>query len=552
LRLSFKKKLLFLQFALKRSLSLRMDAEDYDDSDVDDNEIHQQVSLRSLLQREDDKIQAYVLTFPREYCGSVATGCFTVNDLDYSTNNDNTASRTVFCKDRGRAESLVQEAGAHLGDIFARCFSFDINTGVSDGDVDMASRRVVAACETIDRPRLEDMKPGSAGAQMWRLKETQWQRMYEKKAGNEEESGDKDQNNENDSGDEDSSSSSVNTGSSASNSAPSTKECWLLEEAVRYYDPTMSTSEEGEANATDALFSPSLDSSLRRKLRMAADRTVSGCLDMVSLFMLTEASQKYVNGRNPEWPDYKVTHQLGEEETRRNLALTADETRLLFYDKLIGPEVQVAMLYTIVVGLPDNHCGNMAIQEVVVCRDESSIIGAHSSRGAETTWRLRIVHFDTGLASVHGGVSLRSFKLAYDEDKDSVDYGNDFDFEGGDGTAYYYPILFSSVFSEASECPLDVRVRERMLCMDGREFDRLITKYDELQQDSNKFGQRIIGIFQQRLEKMKRHAEKHPQCTCKDLAFSTISALKRDYAINEEHEVFVEWIKEVKSWAQHA
>ena len=483
-------------------------------------------TLRSILYQKEgcdgECVQAHVLTFPNEYCGSVAIGCFINNK--HNTNNDHNNKQVIFCKDRNRAEALVQQAGSQFGKLFTRTFYHHEDDKTT---INSENALVVARCEVMDRPPLQELPIGSAGAKMWQLKEMQWERIY-----NEEEENDNGRND--DECDESSSSSS----SSFSQAAPSKKDCWLLEEAIKYYKPT--TEIQSYNNPSSCV-----DSSLRRKLRMAADRSVSGCLDMVTLFMLAEVSQKYVQGPNPEWPDYVESHKL-DESTLPHLALTKDETNLLFRDKLVGSDIQIAMLYTMVTGLPDCHCGNMAIQEIDV-QDESSSTG-----GTYSTWRLRIVHFDTGLTSVEAGVSLTSLQLAYDEDEDGVDYGIGFDFEGGSGgVAYYYPIIISSVFSEASQVPLEPRVRQRLLDMDGRELDRIArTEFDHLNIFDPKIHQQIGKIMQRRLDIMKEYSEKHPDCTCQDLAFATITAWKRDYPINELHEEFVKWLREVKEWAE--
>ena len=427
-------------------------------------------SLPSVLLQNQEDVQAFVLTFPDEYCDSVATGCFRYL-------NDNDQQVVIFCKDRDRGESMVQEAGGKLGEIFGN---------------------VVACSKSVKRPNLDEMDPNSAGAKMWHLKEEEWQRRLK------------------DDDTDDSTDSSSSSSASSCLSAPSTKDIWLLEEAVIYYNPKkeMSSGRGG------------VDSSLQKKLRMAADRSISKSLDVVTLFMLTEYSQTYVQGPNPEWPDYQQTHKLKVDEL--HMALSAEETALLFGEKLVGPNVQMAMLYTVVAGLPDNHCGNMAVQEVMI----------------NDSWCLRIVHFDTGFVSVETGVALESLQLAYCPSKDLVNYEKDFDFSGGaGGKAYYYPILFSSVFSEAANAPLEPSTRQFLLRgIDYKEFDRVVS-------DCDGFPSGIGKIFQGRWNQMQCYAKDHPVCSCKDLAFNTISAWKRDYVINEKYEVFVDWLEDVKKWA---
>ena len=456
-------------------------------------------ALQSILYEKAENVKVDVLSFPGEYCGSIAIGCFNYNH------------QTVFCKDRDRAEAIVQQAGSKFGKYFAS--NFYIN----------ANESVVAYCESLERPKLEDLPIKSAGAKLWQLKETQWQDIFKEEVNDGTSCVD-------DCHDDDDESSAS---SSTSQSPPSKKDCWLLEEAVRFYNPTFKIEDSNMS---------SVDSSLRRKLRMAADRSVSGSLDMVTLFMLTEVSQKYVQGPKPEWPDYVDAHKLN--EPKLHLALTADETKLLFQDKLVGPDIQIAMLYTIVTGLPDCHCGNMAIQEVDC---PATTISTTSS----SSWRLRIVHFDTGLTSVRAGVSLNLLQLAYNEDEDGVDYGIGFDFEGGpDGIAYYFPVIFSSIFATASESPMDSIVRRNLLDMDGNDLDRIAQQeFKNSETFDVELHQQIGKIMQCRLNKMKKYAKEYPNCSCLDLAFATISAWKRDYQTNEEHEEWVKWLREVKEWA---
>jgi hypothetical protein len=186
-------------------------------------------------------------------------------------------------------------------------------------------------------------------------------------------------------------------------------------------------------------------------------------------------------------------------------------------------DIQMAMLFTIVAGLPDNHCGNMAVQEVSIDDDDDK-------------WGLRIVHFDTGLFSPQAGVSLESLKLDYDPAIDGVDRNG--------GEDYFYPILFSSVFAEAANAPLDPKIREFLLHKD-QDFERVVSDCGD------RFPSGIGKIFQSRWSQMQRYAEAHPECTCQELAFDTIAAWKRDYAFNEEREDFVDWLLDVKYWANN-
>jgi hypothetical protein len=458
--------------------------------------IHQNC-LQSVLQQNEESVEAFVLTFPNEYVGSVAVGCFRYslknNQPQNEDDNDEILTRVIFCKDRGRDESLVQQGLVTLGQIFGN---------------------VVARCQTIKRPKLEEMEPRCAGAKMWRLKEEQWQRRTTRN-----EQIDASSSSSSSSSCSCSSRSSSSSSSSSVVSAPSTKEYWLLEEGVVYYDPRNEiVSDRG-----------SIDASLQRKLRIAADRSISKSIDVVTLFMLTECSQKYVQGRRPEWPDYQPTHQLPPDKVHL-LALTAEETCLLLREKLVGFDVQMAMLFTIVAGLPDNHCGNMAVQEVI----------------DDDKWRLRIVHFDCGVLSAKAGATLESLRLAYWPSKDQVDYDHDFNFSGGcSGKAYYYPILFSSIFEEASKAPLDPRVRQFLL-QEGQDFERVL-----LNSSHDGFpAPGIEKVFQCRWDRMRQYLQGHPGCGCQDLAFHTITAWGRDYAVNEQHEkAFVHWLRDVKEWS---
>ena len=97
---------------------------------------------------------------------------------------------------------------------------------------------------------------------------------------------------------------------------------------------------------------------------------------------------------------------------------------------------------------------------------------------------------------------------------------------------------------------MDSIVRRNLLDMDGHNLDRIAQlEFKNSEIFDVKLHQQIGKIMQCRLNKMKKYAKEYPNCSCLDLAFATISAWKRDYQTNEEHEEWVKWLREVKEWA---
>ena len=324
-------------------------------------------SLRWLL--EDESAKVSVLGFPKGHCWSSAMGFVQSRD----------GSRRVFVKDRDEEESVIQAAGSLWGQEFSKAFQLP---------------SVVALCEYIERPSLRSLKDGSPAYQLWKLKEEKWKREFQRQ-GEEEKK-------EEPSCDDD------------EVPPPSDFENWLLEEAVVYYASSWQIPND---NPSD------IDTSLRRKLRTAADRSPTGCLDLLSLLMLTQFTQESL-ATDHEWSGYKKYGLVGDPQD----ALTQEETHHMLHEKLDGVEFEVAALYATIVALPDVNVENCAVQEAT---------------DGPSPWHLRLVHFDTGVLPVSAGVSLEPLSAR-------VTDGTPFDFLGkSDCTGFF---MVCSRPSRVCEC----------------------------------------------------------------------------------------------------
>ena len=135
-------------------------------------------------------------------------------------------STKVFVKDRVEDESQLQVTGSLWGREFSKPFQVP---------------SVVTPCESIERPSLESLKEGTPGHTLWILKEEKWKKeegaLWEEKK--EEEASDSDDD--------------------EAKPPPSEFDCWLLEEAVTYYNRSCSASKTVARGATVWVSHASLD-----------------------------------------------------------------------------------------------------------------------------------------------------------------------------------------------------------------------------------------------------------------------------------------------------
>jgi hypothetical protein len=431
------------------------------------------VAFKALL--DDKSAKARVLEFPKGHCWSSAIGFLQDGE------------RSIFVKDRDDEESMLQEAISLVGQEFSKSFT----------TIDP----VVAACYSIERPDLEDLVQDSPAHVLWNLKEQKWKQedarvdaLRERKRSEEKKKEDMD--------DE----ASVED---EKKPAPSDHDCWQLEEAATY---CLGEDIEGAEE--------SVDHSLRTKLRKAAKRTGTGCLDLFTALLNTSCAQDTVKN-DPEWKDYKAYGLLENPDD----ALTGAETHLLFNEKLKGVGFEAALLFTAAMTLPDVNVENVAIQEI--CEGSS--------------WHLRLLHFDTGVLPVNAGVSLESLKLVTESPVE-------FDFLGDqkECTGYFFPVLLSL---PAVNEPLSAAALEGLQNVDTEALKIILSEKlsnaDVFEEGLNGLGE----VVQKRVDSMKAFAAAHPTSSLRDILFHTVAAWKRDWPKYEAESESAEWINEILEWA---
>ena len=297
--------------------------------------------------------------------------------------------------------------------------------------------------------------------------------------------------------------------------APSEYECWQIEEAVQYYDKNSSDSNDGGVNAIDA--------SVRRKLRAAADRSRTGCLDLITVMFLSSITQ-YDLEFDESWKKYKEYALLDNPDD----ALTRAEMYWLLWEKMSGVEYQAAVLYAAAHGLPDASDSNAVLQEV-------------DNGGG--SWTVRTVHIDAGLLPASAGTTLESLPL-------HPNFTSEWDWTGGPKVAgYYMPRL---LLFPGADMPLLPKTVECLCRVDGGRFVDLANKHLDperwdgvLVSDLYKLG----GIMKQRVVTMQQYATEHPECTVRELVYQAIPAWGRDYEKFLKKSDDAEWYEEVKEWA---
>lgn len=354
-------------------------------NDDDDSRRHNKKPLVDIL--KDDTFQTMVLTFPKNYTFASATGFCRSAD----------GKQVVFVKDRDKEEAHVQAVSAMFGQIFSDAFNL---------------HPIVARNEWIERPKLDDFKEGSPWYTLWNDKEETWKICEEHNFGRDpstsaDKSKDKGEQSEDESksvegrgGDgndptedsgyvSDSSSSSSSSSSSESSTeskpAPSEYECWQIEEAVQYYDKSNS-----DTTSNCSGINP-IDASVRRKLRLAADRSKTGCLDLITIMFITGITQ-YDLEFDESWTKYRDYASLKNPDD----ALTRAETYWLLWEKMCGVEYQAAVIYAAAHGLPDASDSNAVLKE---------------EDNGDGSWTVRPVHIDAGLLPASAGTTLESLPL---------------------------------------------------------------------------------------------------------------------------------------------
>jgi hypothetical protein len=287
-----------------------------------------------------------------------------------------------------------------------------------------------------------------------------------------------------------------------------------LEKAILYYNKSSSsTTAEGKS---------AVDKSLRRKLRAAADRSHTGCLDLCTALLLTEYSQKEMVVNAEDWAGYQEYALLEDPKG----ALTQEETHLMLHEKLSGVDFDVAVLYAAVATLPDVSVENSAIQEV---------------EDGPSSWHLRLVHFDTGVLPVSAGVSLQPLR-----GENASEAG--LEFLGHETcTGYFMPVLFSM---PAFNQPVQAATLNGLKKVSASSLQSIV---EEQFSNSEAVEDGLDGlgeIFKARIESMQRYALAFPSCTLKDVVFDTVAAWKRDFPMYEEENDTAEWIEATLVWAE--
>eukprot|EP00529_Nitzschia_sp_RCC80_P018960 CAMPEP_0113458024 /NCGR_PEP_ID=MMETSP0014_2-20120614/9707_1 /TAXON_ID=2857 /ORGANISM="Nitzschia sp." /LENGTH=519 /DNA_ID=CAMNT_0000349531 /DNA_START=310 /DNA_END=1869 /DNA_ORIENTATION=- /assembly_acc=CAM_ASM_000159 len=469
---------------------------------------------------KDDTFQTGILTFPKNYTFASAPGFCRSAD----------GKQVVFVKDRDEEEAQVQAFGSLCGQVFSDAFG---------------RQPIVARNEWISRPKLDDLHAESPWHCLWKEKEDTWRICEEHSnaqkhaAATNSEKMSKEQtsfkgeekksegqvntevlNAEAESGYESESSSSSSSYSSSSSSdsserkpAPSEYECWQIEEAVQYYDKNSDS--DGGVNTIDA--------SVRRKLRAAADRSKTGCLDLITVMFINSITQ-YDLEFDESWKKYKEYALLDNPDD----ALTRAEMYWLLWEKMSGVEYQAAVIYAAAHGLPDASDSNAVLQEV-------------DNGGG--SWTVRAVHIDAGLLPASAGTTLESLPL-------HPNFTSEWNWCGGPKVAgYYMPRL---LLFPGADMPLLPKTIEGLHMVEANRFVELAEKHLDpkkwkgvLVSDLYKVGE----IMKQRVVTMQKYAAENPQCTVRELVYQAIPAWKRDYQkfLNKSDDA--EWYEEVKGWA---
>ena len=407
----------------------------------------------------------HVLSFPKEHCWSVATGF-----IEGSNGNG------IFVKDRHTKEVKVQVVCSLLGHSMGKFF----------GDI-----QFVPSIQMIQRPVLRNLHPGTAGYTLWKKKEQTWESVYGRKRRQKQRK-----------------------------RRPSQYECWQLETAVRFYNDDDKSNDiaipSGEA---EDINNASIDASLRRKLRRAADRSKSGCLDLMTLLLLTQCTQEQLHSE--DWGKDYVKYSLLDDADSDGL--NAAETNLLLREKLAGFNIQISLLFAATVALMDCNLENIAVREVVV--------------DGGSSWRLTLVHFDMGMPPTHAGVGLTNLDMLHEEDD------TDYDFDGDPNcTGYYmpFPLLFP-----VCDKPLCREALQGLKNIDGSQLQAIVEEeFKNFEYPLAQTGEYI----KTRVETMQEFVTSQPKAPLREIFFRAVPAWKRDWEKYNEESFCGEWLYDMLEW----
>jgi hypothetical protein len=399
------------------------------------------------------------------------------NAIGVITSNDRTI---LIVKDRDEHESRVQTACFLMATVLAEAFRLPPNM-------------MVAASQGIDRPPVESLTKGSIGYVLWHLKEETWAHMKERIDELPDDPEDLEY-------------------------RPSEYECWQLEEAATFHDDSMKTTQKTIVSSliddvNDA------DASLRRKLRRAAGRSSTGCLDLFQALCITEQTQDLIIN-DEEWNEYYKKSILPNPAD----ALTAIETKLLLEEKLSGHAFEASLLYTVITAQPSVSAENMALREIA--KEDGS-------------WSLAWVNVDTGTVPAHGGTSLESLKCFEkgEEDGDLCETNGNPECNG-----YYYPM---PLLLNAAKNRLSLQGRQGLSRLDASRLRLLIEdQYKDLGWDMTKLGLHA----EKRVKIMQSLLYENEEVSLESLCFAACPAWKRDLSDMLEGDTG-EWFAELKAWA---